>query len=134
MAKPNSPCIFPKQRILEQLTKYMLTDTHINFTFHPWDQTLCVANSSWVLLCTPFLLLGKGQSSHIQQVQPNSLLRRTGTYQPTQTTSHLHGGYTTTRFIPTPEEMKREVNCPTLAWPFLTIYSPFFMFPSLQRK
>lgn len=83
MAKPNSPRIVPNQQILEQSTKYTLTDTHIDFIFHSWDQTLCVANSSWVLLCMPFLLLGKGQTSHVQRVRPNSLLRQTGTSQPT---------------------------------------------------
>lgn len=68
---------------LHRIANFRTTDrthTHINFIFHPRDQILRVASHSWALLCTPFLLLGKGQSSHTQQIRPNSLLRRAGAY------------------------------------------------------
>lgn len=77
---------------------------------------------------------GEVTAFHLQQVQPNSLPGRTDISQAMQTTSHLHEGHK--RFIPASEEMKREVNCPTAAWPFLTIYWIFHirLFPSLQWK
>lgn len=56
-----SPPVCAELQVLE-LTDRILTDTQA--ISHPWDQKPRAASSSQVLLCTPFLLLGKGQSRH----------------------------------------------------------------------